>query len=130
MPDTGDAISVSLEDIALRIRAIQGRRTEFPSPSDVARTAGPAGGASQEFRASLNGASQQISRLTEVLATQLSALEENLAATGRELVAADEGVAGDIGALEWILGTVEEPAAAPAPGAPTPASPPTTLGFE
>lgn len=115
MPDTGDAISVSLEDIALRIRAIMGRRNEFPTPTEVMRTEGPAGGASQDFRASLNGVSQQASRLTRALSVQLSALEENLAATGRELVAADEGLAGDIGALEWILGTVEQPVVAPAP---------------
>lgn len=115
MPDTGDAISVSLEDIALRIRAIMGRRSEFPTPADVARTEGPAGGASQDFRASLNGASRQISRLTEALSVHLSGLEQALAATGRELVAADQGVAGEMGALEWILGTVDEPAAAPAP---------------
>lgn len=117
MPDTGDAISVSLEDIALRIRAIMGRRTAFPTPADVARTEGPAGGASQDFRASLNGASRQISLLTAALSTQLSGLEHTLAQTGRELVAADDGVAGEIGALEWILGTVDEPAAAPSPAA-------------
>jgi uncharacterized protein (DUF2342 family) len=129
MPDTGDAISVSLEDIALRIRAIMGRRTEFPTPTEVARTEGPAGGASQEFRASLNAASQQIARLTGVLAVQLSELEQALAATGRELVAADEGVAGDMGALEWILGSVDEPVPAPSPAA-SPATPSGATVFE
>ena len=129
MPDTGDAISVSLEDIALRIRAIMGRRTEFPTAAEVAQTDGPAGGASQDFRASLNAASQQIARLTETLSTQLSGLEQALAATGRDLVAVDEGVAGEMGALEWILGTVDEPVAAPSPAV-TPTTPSGAAVFE
>lgn len=113
MPDTGDAISVSLEDIALRVRAIVGRRTEFPAPADVARTQGPAAGASQTFRRSLNGVSQDLSRLTIALTTHLTELEQNLAATGRDLVAADESVADDVDALQWILSTVDEPVAPP-----------------
>ena len=109
MRDSGDGISVSLDEIALQMRAIAGRLSEFPSISTVGVTTGHADGASQTFRFSLNDAGSQLSLLTAALTMQLDGLQTAITTTGNELVAADEAVASDVGALEQILSTVAEP---------------------
>lgn len=127
MSKPGDSISVSLDDIALTLRAIVGRRTEFPDAATVAVTEGPANGASKEYRASLNRAAQSVSQLTTALQTQLGVVEANIATTGQQLVAADESASKDVSALEWMLGTVD----APPPPPPSPsAAPGPTPSFE
>lgn len=109
MTNTGDGISVSLDDIALTLRALVGRRTEFPTASALAVTQGPANGASQAYRAQLNQAAQSLAQLTAMLTSQLSGIETRIATTGQQLVAADESAGQDVSALQWILGTVETP---------------------
>lgn len=126
MHDRADAISVSLDDIALRIRAIVGRRTDFPAAESVAVYRGPSGGASHRFSAQLGRATGRVAHLTEMLAEQLARLEGDIAANARDLIAADESVADDVDALTWILGTVGEPPPASPPAATTP--PNTTAG--
>lgn len=122
MHDSADGISVSLDDVAVRLRAIAGRRTEIPSAAAVAVFGGPAGPASADYRRALGRATRQLSALTSALSTHLSQLEESIAATTRELVAADESAAGDVNALTWMLNSVDEPvtttdaAPGPAPG--------------
>ena len=122
MRDSGDGISVSLDEIALRMRAIAGRLSEFPNISTVGATAGHEGGASQTFRLSLNDAGSQLSLLTAALTTQLGDLQTAITTTGNELVAADEAVASDVGALEQILATVAEPATTSGPSSTLPSS--------
>lgn len=117
MAGSGDAIRVSPEDIARRIRALADHRVDFPAPAAVAHTQGPANGASQAYRATLNSTVQHLSRLTVALTWQLEKVENLLEQTGRDLVAADESVADDVNALHRILGTVDEPA--PPSSAPT-----------
>ena len=127
MAEPGDAISVSLDDVAVRLRAIAGRRAAFPAPAAVARVEGPSGGASQEFSLGLRRAAADVARLTAALTTQLDALETDIAATGRALVEADASVADDVDALVHLLGGVPAPAPSavtPAPGvAPHPVAP-------
>jgi hypothetical protein len=122
MHDSADGISVSLDDVAVRLRAIAGRRTEFPSAASVAVFGGPSGTASADYRRALGRVARELSALTSALTTQLTQLEESIVATTRDLVAADESAAGDVNALTWMLDTVEEPvtttdaAPGPAPG--------------
>ena len=120
MRDSGDGISVSLEDIALQMRAIAGRLSDFPNAGTVGISEGPSGGASHSFRTGLRQAGAQLTYLTTALTTQLAGLEAAITTTGNELVAADQAVAYDVGALEQILATVAEPPASTGtPSAPT-----------
>ena len=123
MIDPGSAISVSLEELERRIRAIIGRRDAFPAPEAVSETTGPTGGPSQYFAARLDVAAATLSRGTALLGSQLQDLGGLLEMTGRDLVATDESVAEDVGVLQQIAqSVVVPPSAAHGTGAKGPAS--------
>lgn len=118
MAPTGDAISVSLEEIQARIGAILGERTEFPDLGAIAHTVGPDGGASREFRAALERTARQLSLTVEAIARELSALELALKAAGNDLVERDSEVSDDVSSLQWMLTSADAAAetAPPTPG--------------
>lgn len=112
MTDPGSAISVSLEELERRIRAIIGRRDAFPAPEAVSETTGPTGGPSQYFASRLDVAAATLSRGTALLGSQLHDLGGLLEMTGRDLVATDESVAEDVGVLQQIAQSVAVPRSA------------------
>ena len=134
MLDPGSAISISLEDVETRIRAIAARRTALPPAAAVGQTEGPSSGASREYAASLRASAQVLELFTEKLGAQLGDLDHALSATGHDLVAADESVADDVRVLNGLADSVTLPktpgrSSAPAgsgsrPGQPAPAAPP------
>lgn len=110
MSDPGSAISISLEDVASRIRAIAARRSGLPAPEAVGQTSGPSGGHSGQFAWRLHSSALTISEMTRLLGGQLHELELLLAATGEELVATDESIAVDVQALNRMADSVTVPA--------------------
>lgn len=116
MTGPGSAISISLEELETRIRAIVGRRQAFPTSAQVQQTGGPAGGASSLFRWRLEQAGIVLGGMTDALGRQLHDLEHLLTVTGQDIVATDESVAGDVSAIHRIADTVAVP---PAPGGAT-----------
>lgn len=124
MTGPGSAISISLEELETRIRAIVGRRQAFPTPSEVQQTGGPSGGKSSAFRWRLEQSGVVLGGMTKALGEQLRELEALLAVTGKDIVSTDESVAGDVSAIHGIANSIVVP---PAPGGTTnsvaPASP-------
>lgn len=121
----GDAISVSLEELRARINALAGKRTEFPPLSEIPLTNGPAGGSSRDFRASLDRAARQLKLTVAQIAAELAEVESQIAAAGRELAAADDTVADDVNALNWMLGSAEDSIDPSVPGSTPTTTPPT-----
>jgi hypothetical protein len=126
MAQPGDAISVSPDEIQVRTRSIASRRAEFPAPAAVARTEGPAGGASHEFRAELARAARQLAVTVDTIARELADLERDMEAAGSAFVEADQAVAKDVDSLGWMLESADRAAGPGQPTTPPPTAPPAT----
>jgi hypothetical protein len=128
MAQPADGISISPDEMQAYKRTIGARRVEFPAPESVARTTGPAGGASADFRQALSRAAAQLAITVEVIARELADLEAGIEAAKKEFVETDGAVAKDVNALEWMLDSAEQ--AAPSSSSQPATTPPATSSTE